>query len=43
MALLINTAMGYINTSVNPINLPIEFKEINPDDFPGYLIKGDSK
>lgn len=35
--------MGYINRTVNTTDLPIEFKEINPEDFPDYDVKGNSK
>ncbi|MEI2755786.1 MAG: DEAD/DEAH box helicase [Chitinophagaceae bacterium] len=35
--------MGYIKKRVIPVNLPIEFKEINPEDFPGFVIEGNAK
>lgn len=35
--------MGYIKKRVIPVDLPIEFKKINPDDFPGFIIEGNAK
>lgn len=35
--------MSYIERKISPVHLPVEFKEINPEDFPGFVIEGNAK